>query len=134
MLGHALCHTLSFHSQTITHSITNNLPQSKQLIRSGNNTIRMNCGWTYCYQARSAHLTLLVLMSSTFLDPQIIRPPFSKIPNNQLSSFEKKLDNKKIRLGQRHTINVTPNNLAYPKFRTTDSTFWDLLLEISDPR
>ena len=24
MLGHALCHALSFHSQTITHSITNN--------------------------------------------------------------------------------------------------------------
>ena len=55
MLGHAL----SFHSQTISHSITNNLLQSKQLIRSGNNTIRMNCGWTYCYQARSTHLTLL---------------------------------------------------------------------------
>ena len=25
MLGHSLCHALSFHSQTITHSITNNL-------------------------------------------------------------------------------------------------------------
>ena len=37
MLGHALCHALSFHSQTITHSITNNLPQSKQLLRSLNN-------------------------------------------------------------------------------------------------
>ena len=24
MLGHALCHALSFHSQTITHSVTNN--------------------------------------------------------------------------------------------------------------
>ena len=24
MLGHALCHALSFHSQTISHSITNN--------------------------------------------------------------------------------------------------------------
>ena len=37
MLGHGLCHALSFHSQTITHSITNNLPQSKQLLRSLNN-------------------------------------------------------------------------------------------------
>ena len=37
MLGHALCNALSFHSQTITHSITNNLPQSKQLLRSLNN-------------------------------------------------------------------------------------------------
>ena len=56
MLGHALCHALSFHSQTISHSITNNLSQSKQLIRSGNNTIRMNCGWTYCYNDRSTAL------------------------------------------------------------------------------
>ena len=62
MLGHALCHALSFHSQTITHSITNNLADFKQLIRRGNNTIRMNCGWTYCYQARSTALTLLVLI------------------------------------------------------------------------
>ena len=37
MLGHALCQALSFHSQTISHSITNNLPQSKQLLRSLNN-------------------------------------------------------------------------------------------------
>ena len=37
MLGHGLCHALSFHSQTITHSITNNLPQSKQLLQSLNN-------------------------------------------------------------------------------------------------
>ena len=37
-----------------------NLADFKQLIRSGNNTIRMNCGWTYCYEVRSAHLTLLL--------------------------------------------------------------------------
>ena len=37
MFGHMLCHALSFHSQTITHPITNNLLQSKQLLRSLNN-------------------------------------------------------------------------------------------------
>ena len=41
MLGHALCHALSFHSKTITHSITNNLPQSKQLLRSLNNGCKL---------------------------------------------------------------------------------------------
>ena len=39
MLGHALCHALCFHSQTATHFITNNHPQSKQLLRSLNNSI-----------------------------------------------------------------------------------------------
>ena len=66
MLGHALCHALSFRSETIPHSITNNaidkeynLVDFKQLIRSGNNTIRMNCGWTYCPGDRSRSPTLL---------------------------------------------------------------------------
>ena len=40
MLGHAVCHALSFHSQTISHSITNNqssvetIPSSVETIQS----------------------------------------------------------------------------------------------------
>ena len=56
MLGHALCHALSFHSQTITHSITNNgcavetiAAQPKQWLHSP----------TYCYEGRSHPPTLL---------------------------------------------------------------------------
>ena len=62
-------------------------------------------------------------MPSNFLRPQIIRPTFSKTPNNQPSSFENKLDTKKMAWTMTYWKYQTPNNVAYPKFHTTDSTF-----------
>ena len=50
-----------------------NLADFKQLIRSGNNTIRMNCGWTYCHQARSTALTLLLGKSGSEAVSQLQR-------------------------------------------------------------
>ena len=52
-----------------------------------------------------------VLLSSNFLRPQIIRPSFSKTPNNQLSSFDNKFDTIKW-LGQWHTRNIRPQIIS----------------------
>ena len=58
-----------------------------------------------------------MLMSCNFLRRQIIRPTFSKTPNNQLSIKEggKKLDTKKMAWIMTYQKYQTPNNFAYLK-------------------
>ena len=53
-----------------------------------------------------------VLMSSNFLRPPNNQTTFSKTPNNQLSSFENKLDTKKMAWTMTNLKYQTPNNLA----------------------
>ena len=60
MLGHAL----SFHSQTITHSITNNGCSSPNKAAQPKQWLLAS---TYCSEARSRSLTLLLyLLQSTY--------------------------------------------------------------------
>ena len=54
-----------------------------------------------------------------FSVPQIIRPAFLKTPNDKL----KQLDTEKMASTMRCQKYYTPNNLAFPKFQTTDNTF-----------
>ena len=52
-------------------------------------------------------------LQAIFSDPQIIRPNFSKTPNNQLSSFENKVDTKKMAWTVTYLKYQTQNNLDY---------------------
>ena len=87
MLGHAPCHALSFHSQTITHSVTNNgcsslnkAAQPKQWLLAS----------TYCYGGRSAHPTLLVILEvflSNFHHIEFCRSHYTFINARKYSQF-----------------------------------------------
>ena len=70
----------SFTNNTVDKEYS--LVDFKQLIRSGNNTIRMNCGWTYCYGGRSRSLTLLTITSDIGIARYVIKSLIIQVLND----------------------------------------------------